>query len=54
MFESDTDFRSGIMQICSTLHNNRNDNNFNLLNFKMIDKVGNEVKKAVELIQFAA
>lgn len=51
---SDTDFRSGIMQICSTLHNNRNDNNFGLLNFEMISKVSNEVKKAVELMQFAA
>lgn len=51
---ADTDFRSGIMQICSTLHNNRNDNNFGLLNFEMISRVGNEVKKAVELMQFAA
>ena len=51
---ADTDFRSGIMQICSTLHNNRNDNNFGLLNFDMISKVGNEVKKAVELMQIVA
>ena len=47
---ADTDFRSGIMQICSTLHNNRNDNNFNLLNFKMIEKVSNEVKNAIKLM----
>jgi Zn-dependent M28 family amino/carboxypeptidase len=51
---AETDFRSGIMAIFSTLHNNQNDNNFNLLNFEMIDKVGIEVKKAVELMQFAA
>lgn len=51
---AECDFRHGIMQICSTLHNNRNDNNFALLNFEMISKVGNEVKKAVELMQFAA
>jgi Zn-dependent M28 family amino/carboxypeptidase len=51
---AETDFRSGIMAIFSTVHNNQNDNNFNLLNFEMIDKVGIEVKKAVELMQFAA
>lgn len=49
-----TTFRDGIMKICSTLHNNRNDNNFALLNFDMIYKVGNEVKRAVELMQTAA
>ena len=47
---ADTDFRNGIWQICSTLHNNRNDNNFNLLNFGMIEKVSNEVKNAVKLM----
>ena len=51
---ADTDFRNGIIQICSTLHNNHNDNNFGLLNFEMISRVGNEVKKAVELMQIAA
>ena len=47
---SDTDFRMGIMQICSTLHNNRNDNNFGMLNFEMTDKVAAEVYKAVDLM----
>ena len=47
---AETDFRSGIMQICSTLHNNRNDNNFSLLNFEMINKVGSAVQKAVDLL----
>lgn len=47
---ADSDFRSGIMQICSTLHNNRNDNNFALLNFGMIEKVSNQVKNAVKLM----
>ena len=47
---ADTDFRNGIWQICSTLHNNRNDNNFGLLNFSMIEKVSNEVKNAVKLV----
>lgn len=49
-----TTFRDGIMKMCSTLHNNQNDNNLALLNFEMISKVGNEVKKAVELMQTAA
>ena len=47
---SDTTFRDGIMQICSTIHKNYNDNNFALLNFEMIAKVADEVKKAVELM----
>ena len=47
---ADTDFRKGIWRICSTLHNNRDDNNFNLLNFGMIEKVSNEVKNAVNLM----
>ena len=47
---SDTDFRMGIMQICSTLHNNQNDNDFGMLNFEMTDKVAAEVRKAVDLI----
>ena len=47
---SDTDFRMGIMQICSTLHNNRNDNDFGMLNFEMTDKVAAEVRKAVDLM----
>ena len=45
-----TDFKKGIWQICSTLHNNRNDNNLGLLNFSMIQNVSNEVKKAVKLM----
>ena len=45
-----TDFKNGIWQICSTLHNNRNDNNLGLLNFSMIQNVSNEVKKAVKLM----
>lgn len=32
------------------LHNNHLDNNFNLLNFGMIEKVSNEVKNAVKLM----
>lgn len=47
---ADTDFRNGIGQICGTLHNNRNDNNFGLLNFSMIEKVSNEVNNAVKLM----
>ena len=47
---ADADFRSGIWQICETLHNNRCDNNFNLLNFNMIEKVSNEVENAVNLM----
>ena len=47
---ADTDFRNGIWHICSTLHNNRNDNNFGLLNFNMIEAVSAEVKNAVKLM----
>ena len=47
---ADTDFRSGIWQICETLHNNRYDNNFGLLNFSMIEKVANEVNRAIKLM----
>ena len=47
---ANADFRNGIWQICSTLHNNHNDNNFGLLNFSMIEKVSNEVKNAVKLM----
>ena len=47
---SDSDFCMGIRQICSTLHNNRNDNKFEMLNFEMTDKVAAEVRKAVDLM----
>ena len=47
---ANSSFQHGIMRICSTLHNNRNDNNFALLNFEMISKVQNEVKNAVNLM----
>ena len=47
---ANADFRNGIWRICSTLHNNLNDNNFGLLNFSMIEKVSNEVKNAVKLM----
>ena len=47
---ADTDFRNGIWQICETLHNNRYDNNFGLLNFNMIEVVSAEVKNAVKLM----
>ena len=47
---ADSDFRSGIWQICETLHNNRYDNNFGLLNFSMIEKVANEVNRAIKLM----
>lgn len=47
---SETDFRHGIMQICSTLHNYENDNKFELLNFDMIGKVETEVRKAIDLM----
>ena len=50
---ADTDFRNGIWQICSTLHNNQNDNNLGLLNFEMITKIGIDVGKAVELLNVA-
>lgn len=43
-------FRIGIMAIGSTLHNNCNDNKFELLNFEMIEKVSAEVKKALDLM----
>lgn len=41
---SDTAFCDGIMQIFSTIHNQRRDNDFSLLNFAMPDKVGAEVR----------
>lgn len=47
---ADTDFGSGSGQICSTLHNNCNDNKFELLNFAMIEKVAAAVRKAEELL----
>lgn len=47
---ADTDFQSGIIKICSTLHNNRNDNNFSLLNFEMIKKVSAQVKNVIKLM----
>lgn len=47
---ANADFKNGIVQICSTLHNNRNDNNFGLLNFNMIEAVSTEVKNAIKLM----
>ena len=50
---SDTTFREGIMQIGSTLHNNYNDNNFELLNFAMIAKVIEQTRKVFRLMDAA-
>lgn len=44
--------RNGIRSICFS--SGPADNNFGLLNFDMISKVGNEVEKAVELMQIVA
>ena len=44
---ADTDFHTGIMEICSTIHCRASDNDFSLLNFEMIPKVQ---AKALELI----
>ena len=46
----ESDFRHGITAIFSTIHNNHNDNNFDLLNFEMISQVQTEVKNAVNLL----
>lgn len=48
-----TDFDNGIMEICSTIHNHRCDNDFSLLNFEMISKVSTEVKKMANLMDAA-
>ena len=47
---AETTFVEGIMQICSTLHNNFRDNDFSILNFAMPRQVAAEVKKAVALM----
>ena len=47
------EFRNGIAQICSTIHNNRDDNRFDLLNFEMICKVAEAVGKAAALMKAA-
>ena len=41
------------MQICSTLHNNYNDNDFELLNFAMIAKVIEQTRKVFRLMDAA-
>jgi Zn-dependent M28 family amino/carboxypeptidase len=46
-------FEEGIEEIKATLHNNWNDNRFELLNFEMIGKVTAEVKKAIDLMAAA-
>ncbi len=46
-------FRSGIMKIGTTLHNNWNDNKFEMLNFEMIEKVAAEVRKTIDLMDAA-
>ena len=46
-------FSDGIMEIGTTLHNNWNDNKFELLNFEMIGKVTAEVKKTIDLMDAA-
>lgn len=48
---AETDFCSGIKMICSTLHNNCNDNNFSMLNFEMIEKISENVKKMIDLMK---
>ena len=50
---SATNFEDGIEEIRTTLHNNLNDNKFELLNFEMIGKVTAEVKKAINLMDAA-
>ena len=50
---SAVNFRDGIREIGTTLHNNRNDNQFELLNFEMIGKVTAEVKKTIALMDAA-
>ena len=47
---AETSFRSGIMRILSTMHNNLNDNKFDMLNFEMPDKVAAEVNNVIELM----
>ena len=47
---STANFGAGIQEIKTTLHNNRNDNKFEMLNFEMIGKVTAEVKKAIDLM----
>ncbi len=44
------EFRAGIMQIMSTLHNNYRDNDFSLLNFDMVPKVQAKVLELIGLI----
>lgn len=48
------EFHDGIDKICSTIHNNRDDNRFELLNFEMVFKVAEEVRKVVTLMKEAA
>ena len=47
-------FHDGIDKICSTIHNNKYDNRFELLNFEMIFKVAEEVRKVVTLMKEVA
>lgn len=47
---AETSFRRGIGEICMTLHNNCRDNDIKFLNFAMIEKVAEQVHKAVNLM----
>ncbi|MBE6386268.1 MAG: Zn-dependent exopeptidase M28 [Lentisphaerae bacterium] len=46
-------FQRGIRAVCSTLHNGPNDNNINLMNFKMIPEVISQVRNVIELMKSA-
>ena len=48
---ADTSFPEGIRAICSTLHNNINDNRFDMLNFAMPDRVAVAVESLMKILR---
>lgn len=48
---SNVPFYEGILAICSTLHNGRHDNKYELLNFSMIPKVQGKVLELLALLE---
>ena len=48
--KADVDFQTGIGMIWQTIHGNKMDNDFSMLNFEMVPKVQAKVLKLIELI----
>lgn len=47
----DMDFRDGIMEILSTIHNNEKDNNIDVINFDLVKIVSDKVLETIKLFE---